>query len=426
MEAAREQSFNHPGCTVHVIETEKYKTNTVIIKLKAPLERETITMRALLPHVLQAGTENAPSATAFRSALDDLYGATFFADSAKKGDGHVLTFTIEVANETFLHGESDLFDQALSVMSDVLFRPFLKEGVFPEKTVMQEKRSLQQRIRSIYDDKTRYASMKLVEEMYKDDPYALSAGGILEDVEPITSAALYDYYRKTLAGDTIDIFVIGDVKAAEAAAKIEAHFPFEKRTAFFQKKSASTQVTDVRVIHETQQINQGKLTIGCRTSVTYADPQFAALQVFNGVFGGFAHSKLFMNVREKESLAYYAASRLDSHKGFLMMLAGIDQKNYDKTVKIMNEQLDDMKEGRITDLEMDQTKALLKNQLKESSDTARGMVELLYHNIAAGVDRPIETLIEEIDAVTKEETAAAAKTVVVDTVYFLSGKEERE
>ncbi|OMP68656.1 EF-P 5-aminopentanol modification-associated protein YfmF [Domibacillus epiphyticus] len=425
MEASQEQSFNQPGCTVHVIETEKYKTNTVIVKMRSRLDRETVTMRALLPHVLQSGTENAPSATAFRTALDELYGAHFFVDSAKKGDDHVLTFTIEVANEKYLHGASDLFDQALNVMSDVLFRPYLKEAVFPDSTVKQEKRSLQQRIRSIYDDKTRYASVKLVEEMYKEDPYALPAGGLLEQVEPISPQSLYHYYKKTLAEDTIDIFVIGNVDPQNAAAKIESYFPFEKRSKSLKPKNTSVQVEDIRVIHEKQDLNQGKLNIGCRTSIRYADPQFAALQVFNGVFGGFAHSKLFMNVREKESLAYYAASRLDSHKGFLMMLAGIDQKNYDKTVKIMKEQLNEVKEGNISDLEMDQTKALLKNQLKESADTARGMVELKYHNIAAGVDRPIDELIQAIDAVTKEETAAAAKTVVVDTVYFLSGKEEQ-
>lgn len=424
MEETREQSFNQPGCNVHVIETEKYKTNTVIVKMRAPLKQDTITMRALLPHVLQSGTENAPSATAFRSALDELYGAHFFADSAKRGNEHVLTFTIDVANEKYLHRESNLFDQALTIMSDVLFRPYLQEGAFSAQTMKQEKRSLQQRIRSIYDDKTRYASMKLVEEMYKGDSYGLPAGGLLNEVEPITATSLYDYYKKTLAEDMIDIFVIGNVKAAEAAAKIEAHLPFEKRKATLKENAASHQIKEVRVIHETQDINQGKLNIGCRTRITYADPQFAAMQVFNGVFGGFAHSKLFMNVREKESLAYYAASRFDSHKGFLMMLAGIDRKNYDKTVQIMNEQLDEVRNGRISDLEMDQTKALLKNQLQESADTARGMVEVLYNNIAAGVDRPIDRWIEEIDTVTKEEVSAVAKTVAVDTVYFLSGKEE--
>ncbi len=424
MEETREQSFNQSGCHVHVIETEKYKTNTVIVKMRAPLEQDTITMRALLPHVLQSGTENAPSATAFRSALDELYGAHFFADSAKRGNEHVLTFTIDVANEKFLHGESNLFDQALTIMSDVLFRPYLQEGAFSEQTMKQEKRSLQQRIRSIYDDKTRYASMKLVEEMYKGDSYALPAGGLLKEVEPITAASLHDYYKKTLAEDMIDIFVIGNVKAADAVAKIESHLPFKKRKAILKENYLSHKTEEIRVIRETQDINQGKLNIGCQTSITYADPQFAAMQVFNGVFGGFAHSKLFMNVREKESLAYYAASRFDSHKGFLMMLAGIDQKNYDKTVQIMNEQLDEVKNGHISDLEMDQTKALLKNQLQESADTARGMVEVLYNNIAAGVDRPIDKWIEEIDTVTKEEVSAVAKTVVVDTVYFLSGKEE--
>lgn len=424
MEATREQTFQASGCSIHVLETEKYKTNTIMIKMRAPLDKETVTMRAILPHVLQSGTENAPSAAAFRSALDDLYGALFFADSAKKGNEHVLTFTMEVANEKYLHGENDLFDKALSLLADVLFRPKLKEGVFPEKTIRQEKRSLQQRIRSIYDDKTRYASLKLVEEMYKEDPYAIPPGGLLEKIEPIDNASLYTYYQKALAEDTIDIFVIGDVKADQAVQKMKKHLPFEDRTPSETITDTGRAGEDVRVIRETQDLNQGKLNIGCRTSITYKDPEFVAMQVCNGILGAFAHSKLFMNVREKESLAYYAASRFDSHKGFIMMLAGIDQKNYDKTVQIMNEQLDEMKKGSISDLEIDQTKALLKNQLQESADTARGMVEVLYHNIASGTSRPVDQWLQDIDAVTKEQAAQAARTITVDTVYFLAGKEE--
>ncbi|WP_046174998.1 EF-P 5-aminopentanol modification-associated protein YfmF [Domibacillus indicus] len=425
METTREQTFNKPGYTIHVIETEKYKTNTIMVKMRAPLEKETVTMRALLPHVLQSGTENAPSAAAFRAALDELYGALFFADSAKKGNEHVLTFTMEAANENYLHGENNLFDRSLSLLSDVLFRPKLKEGSFPEKTVRQEKRSLQQRIRSIYDDKTRYASLKLVEEMYRDDPYALPAGGVLEKVEPIDSASLYAYYQRALSEDIIDIFVVGDLKAEEAVEKIGRYLPFSDRSAAAVETKTGKSPEQVRVIQETQDINQGKLNIGCRTTITYTDPQFPAMQVCNGILGAFAHSKLFMNVREKESLAYYAASRLDSHKGFVVMLAGIDQKNYDKTVQIMNEQLDEVKSGNISDLEMNQTKALLKNQLQESADTARGMVEVLYHNISSGTSRPIEQWLKDIDAVTKEQASAAAQTITVDTVYFLSGKEEK-
>lgn len=426
MEATREQTFTKPGYTIHTIETEKYKTNTIMVKMRAPLEKETVTMRAILPHVLQSGTENAPSASAFRAELDELYGALFFSDSAKKGNEHVLTFTMEAANEKYLHGEEGLFDRALALLADVLFRPFVKEGVFSSKTVQQEKRSLEQRIRSIYDDKTRYASLKLIEEMYGDDPYALPAGGLLEAVDPIEAESLYAYYQKALAEDIIDIFVIGDIKSQDIIEKIETHLPFKERTTVSTRTDPGTSPAEVREIREEQDINQGKLNIGCRTTITYSDPQFVAIQVANGVFGAFSHSKLFMNVREKESLAYYAASRLDSHKGFVTMLAGIDQKNYDKTVRIMKEQLEEMKKGNISDLEMNQTKALLKNQLQESADTARGMVEVLYHNIASGTNRPIEQWLKEIEAVTKEQAAAAAGTIFIDTVYFLSGKEEKE
>lgn len=420
------KTIQAPGCRIHVLETKKYKTTTMIMKLRAPLEKETVTMRALLPHVLQSGTESAPSAAAFRSALDELYGAVFFADSAKKGNEHVWTFTMEIPNERYLSGTEGLFDEALSLFADVLFRPKTKNGVFPDKTVKQEKRSLTQRIRSVYDDKSRYASARLVETMYQNDPYGLPAGGVLEDVEPITADSLFEYYKQALADNSIDVFIIGDVQAEEAAQKVTAHFPFQERPAAAVTSDPGAVSGDVKTIREEQDIQQGKLHIGLRTPVTFTHQDFAAMQVCNGVLGGFAHSKLFLNVREKESLAYYAASRYDSQKGFMMMVAGIDPVHFDKTTAIMKEQLDDMKNGRISDLEMSQTKALLTNQLQESMDTARGMTELLYHAISSGVNRSVPAWIDEIQQVTAEDVTRVAGTIAFDTVYFLAGKGEEQ
>lgn len=145
--------------------------------------------------------------------------------------------------------------------------------------------------------------------------------------------------------------------------------------------------------------------------------------MFNGIFGGFSHSKLFLNVREKASLAYYVASRLESHKGLMMVMSGIDNSNYDQAVSIIKEQLEAMKNGDFSEQEMEQTKAVIKNQLLETVDTARGIVEVLYHNVVSGKEISLQTWMDEMDKVTKEEIAATAKKVSLDTVYFLTGKE---
>lgn len=163
--------------------------------------------------------------------------------------------------------------------------------------------------------------------------------------------------------------------------------------------------------------------MGYRTNIVYGDPDYNALQVFNGIFGGFSHSKLFINVREKASLAYYAASRLESHKGLMMVMSGIDLKNYDQAVQIINEQMEAMKKGDFTEKELEQTKAVIQNQMLETIDTARGMVEVLYHNVVSGHDISLDDWLNGMQTATKEEIISVAKKIDLDTIYFLTGTE---
>ncbi len=175
---------------------------------------------------------------------------------------------------------------------------------------------------------------------------------------------------------------------------------------------------------EEQDVKQGKLNVGYRTNITYEDPSYYALQVFNGIFGGFSHSKLFINVREKASLAYYAASRVESHKGLLMVMSGVDAKNYDQAVAIIKEQMNAMKVGEFTDKEIDQTKSVLVNQLLETIDTSRGLIEVLYNDVVAKVEQPIEEWVRQIEEVTKDQILEVASKIQLDTIYFLKGKGE--
>jgi predicted Zn-dependent peptidase len=413
------------GLNVHTIQTDKYKTNTLVFKMKAPLTKETVTQRALLPYVLQSGTKTHPTATALRSYLDELYGATLNVDLTKKGEQHIITIRVDIANEKFLKDSTPLLNKAVQLLSDIILQPALENGEFVAKIVEQEKRSLKQRIQSVYDDKMRYANLRLIEEMCKGEPYELHVDGELEDVDPITTKSLYDYYQKALQEDEMDLYIIGDIDETEVLDLVKSHFQFENRAVSHRKLPMTKKtITDVNEVIEKQDVKQGKLNIGYRTNITFEDDQYYALQVFNGIFGGFSHSKLFINVREKASLAYYAASRLESHKGLLMVMSGIEPSNYEKAVNIIKEQMEAMKKGAFTDEEIAQTKAVIRNQLLETLDTPRGLVEVLYHNVVSERRRPVDEWIAAMEKVTREEIMEVANKIELDTIYFLTGMEE--
>lgn len=410
------------GYKLHLINTGKYKTNTLVWKMKAPINAENVTLRALLPYVLQSNSKKYPSTALLRSYLDDLYGAVFYVDLAKKGEYHVISMIIEVANEKFLTDSTPLLKKAVEFLAEILTNPNTDGNAFNRETVEQEKRTLKQRIQSVFDDKMKYSNFRLIEEMCKDEPYALNVHGRIEDVDSITPEALYEYYQQAINEDELDLYIIGDIDEEETASIVDEEFHFQSRT---PKKTGTGRVKigEVQEIQEVQDIRQGKLNIGFRTNILYGEPDYFPLQVLNGIYGGFSHSKLFINVREKNSLAYYAASRLESHKGLMIVMSGIDSKNYQQAVDIIKEQMEAMKKGDFSDEELAQTKAVIKNQLLETMDTARGTNEILYHNVVAGKNITVDEWLQRVDETTKEDIVKAAAKIQLDTIYFLTGAE---
>jgi predicted Zn-dependent peptidase len=425
MTVANEIIIPKNGYSLHIVNTSKYKTNTIVWKMKAPLDLETVTLRALLPNVLQSSTKEYPTTTTLRSYLDDLYGAGFYVDLAKKGEYHVMSFTVDIANEKFLKDSTPLLQKAIDFLSQVLLNPNVENGSFHEETVEKEKRTLKQRIQSIYDDKMRYSNVRLVEEMCKGEPYSLDSNGINEKVDDITSKTLFDYYQKALQEDELDLYIIGDIDEKEVesfCSKLE----FNSREPQTTENWNDGKVLKPKEIKEKQDVKQGKLNIGYRTHVQFGDQDYFALQMFNGIFGGFSHSKLFINVREKASLAYYAASRLESHKGLMMVMSGIEAKNYDQATTIIRDQLKAMQKGDFSDQEIEQTKAVTNNQLLETTDTSRGLVEILYHNVVGKQTLAVNDWIENINKITKDEIVKVASKIELDTIYFLTGLEGNE
>ena len=420
-----EIKIKQAGVTIHFVPTKKFKTTTLVWKMKAPLKEETVTYRALLPNVLQSNTATYPTSTAFRAHLDQLYGASLFADVGKKGEYHIMSFQMEMVNERFLSKPEPLLEQAFSLLHDVLVNPNRDGDAFDAETVAKEKRALKQRLQAVYDDKMRYSSLRLTQEMCVEENYRLEANGILDAVDGITPESLYQYYKKAFEEDELDLYVIGDLEEERVVQLSSQYFQFGERKPE-SIKHAKHEVYEVKELKETQDIKQGKLNIGYRTNIRYGDDDYFALQMFNGIFGAFSHSKLFINVREKASLAYYAASRLESHKGLLMVMSGIDNKNYDQAVTIIKEQMAAMKKGDFTDQEMEQTKAIIKNQLLETIDTSRGLTEVLYHNVVAKLTISLDDWLAAIDQVTKDEVVACGNKIEMDTIYFLSGNEVGE
>ncbi|SEN34736.1 EF-P 5-aminopentanol modification-associated protein YfmF [Paenibacillus sp. OV219] len=410
---------------LHVMPTQRFKTFSISLYAGLPLTEETVTSVALVPFILRRGTASTPETIAFRERLDDLYGAGFGFDVYKRGDAQIVQFRMDVINDKFVSSNQPLLAASLKLLGEVLTEPTLENGHLRSKYVEAEKETLRKRLEAIINDKIRYAAERCLEVMCEDEPYRLHPLGKLEDVEGITPASITAAYRDWLSKASFDLYVVGDTSLEEVKALVaEAFHHNDGEPADYSLPVVSKPVGQVRNVVERMEVTQGKLNLGLRIHTAYGDDDYPAALMYNGILGGYPHSKLFLNVREKASLAYYAASRLDGHKGICTIQSGIEFANYEKATTIIQEQLESMRSGSYTELEMNQTKAMIANHLRELQDSANEMIGFDFNAILSKRERSAQQLLEQVQAVTAEQIAAIAKKTELDTIYFLRDRKE--
>lgn len=410
---------------LHVLPTKRFKTFAISLFAGLSLEEATVTPVALIPFVLRRGTAKLPETITFREKLDDLYGAGFGFDVYKRGDSQIVQFRMDVINDEFVSSDTPLLAESLQFLGDVITDPLIDQNGFHQKYVDAEKTTLKKRLEAIVNDKIRYAAERCLEEMCADEPYRLHPLGKLAEIESITSSSLYDSYLQWLDNAALDLYVVGDTTLEEVTKLVASAFKLKDGSpSAYSTPNIHHPVKEVKQVTERMEVSQGKLNLGLRTGVGYVDDAYPAALMYNGILGGYPHSKLFLNVREKESLAYYAASRLDGHKGLCTIQSGIEFANYERAVVIIKEQLESMRQGKLSELEMNQTKAMISNHLRELQDSAYEMIAYDFNGVLTGKDRSAEQLLEQVQAVTAEDIVKVAEQVQLDTIYFLRDRKE--
>lgn len=408
------------------IPMQKLKTTSIGVYIHRALNKADASKNALLPHVLRRGCKKCKNLEEISKYLEGLYGATLGASVMKLGDDHIMHFSAETISDRFAPENETLVSDLLSLILSVIFEPYTENGAFPSDMLEQEKKNACDRIEALKNDKRSYASRRCTEEMCKGENSAISQYGDAEGIKAITPQSLYDYYKSIITSSVIDIYICGDADMKEAEKIIrtytdkleftEAHIT---RTDILKKSAPKQDVV------ERMDVAQGKLSIGFRTNVSRKDRDYSALVVFNSVFGAGAHSKLFNNVREKLSLAYYASSHLELYKGLLIVNAGIEFENFQKAYDETLVQLEEIKKGNMSELEFTSSINSLINSLESCYDNPKFMQYHYLSENVSGTDTDIETAKSQILAVTPADVAEVAKKIELDTVYFLTGKEEK-
>ena len=412
------------GINLHIIETRKFKTNLITIFLTVPIKREYVTKNTLIPAVLKRGTANLKTQEEINKNLEEMYGAVFDCGIDKTGDNQVIKFYLEVLNDNFTLTKESILKKSIYLILDIIFNPLLENKTFKENYVETEKENIKNLILSKIDNKDKYALERCIEEMYKDKDYGIYKYGYVEDLSKITANELYMHYLNLINTAKIDIFVSGKIESEEIIKDLQENSNIKNLQEREPQAKINNEQTEIKEeveekeIKESKDVTQGKLVIGLDVHFNEENSKYQTV-IYNVILGESATSKLFQNVREKASLAYTARSNYIRQKNNIYIRCGIEIEKYDEALKIIKEQIEDMRKGNFTEEDLNNAKKYMISGIKTVKDEQDSEITYYFGQELSGKLTTFEEYIEHINNVTKEQVMQIANSIKINTIYFL-------
>ena len=395
------------------LQSNKFKTNLTALFITVPLTKENCTKNALLTSVLRRGSNKLKTQEEIARKLEELYGAGLNCGVDKLGNYHVIKFYIETLENTYTLNNENLLQKGIDLLLDIVFNPLVQNKGFNKSYIEQEKVNLKKIIESRKDNKALYAKERCLENMFIGESYGIYKYGEVEDLKNINEVNLYEYYKEFIKNCKIDLYITGNninnINIPDIPSKD-------------LKKIENIHITPNKpnIISEVQDVTQGKLIIG----LDVGNSKKEAVSMYNTILGGGANSKLFQNVREKSSLAYSAGSSYIRRKNAILIQTGIEIENYNKTVEIIEKQLEDMKNGNISDDEFNSAKELIVSSVELIQESKEDMITFYFDQNLFEENLNVTEYKEMLKKVTKEDVIEVAKRVKEDTIYFLTNDKQ--
>lgn len=330
------------GISAHFIQSKKFKINKITIRFTALLSLETIAGRMLSASMLETANKAHPTSQAFRRYLASLYGTDISTSAYRRGQAHILDLTFTYVRDEFLSKKNVLTSQIFKLVRQTLFAPLAQDGAFEPALFEIERKQLLASLATDMDDSFYFAHKELDSLFFRDERLQLRYSDLRNRISNESPESSYTCFQDALKNDRIDFFFLGDFNEVEVKEWLRS-FSFTGRQIDVKPQYKQPYSNVLREGMVRKNVGQSVLELAYHCSTSYGDKHHLAMVVMNGLLGGFAHSKLFTNVRENAGLAYTISSQLDLFSGQLRMYAGIDRGNRNQARKLMNHQLLELK-----------------------------------------------------------------------------------
>lgn len=409
------------GVSLQFIGTTKFKDIGINIRFLSTLETKKAAMRSLL--ALMLCDRCLPYDTKQKMSIreDELYGATLNAQTAGFGKAQVIEIRSKIINPSYLKKGNTVLADVFDFLHDIIFSPLLNDSTFEES-----KNMLLAKIERMLDEPSQSVIHNGLKTAGKGTPLGISALGELEDVKEITLSQVQQAYKEMIEEDQIDVIVCGDVDETEIINLVKKSFPFSSRqqttTSYYRVENE----IDSSMETAYRNISQSYIMMIWFTNCMLTDKEYYALRVANAMFGQYSTSLLFQEVREKNSLCYSIYSNLISYDGALVVTTGIEQKNIQKTIDLVHQQFDCLKDGDFDDTLMTVSKKMIVNSLRASNDSMNSLIALAYQNKLLKEEMSSQDIIEAVEQVQKEDVIKAIRKCIEKFTFVVTKEEVHE
>ncbi|MEK7537087.1 MAG: pitrilysin family protein [Patescibacteria group bacterium] len=387
------------GLRLVVVPMKSTKTVTVLVLVGTGSRYETKEINGIshfLEHMMFKGTNKRPNTLDIAKELDSI-GAEYNAFTHKEYTGY------------YVKASSENLDLITDVISDIFLNSKLDE-----KEIEKEKGVIIEEINLYLDNPPRYVGDLFENLLYGDQPLGWNIAGEKDVVRKLNRNNFVDYFNSHyVAKDTI-IAVAGNIDKEKVRDELVPKFFGEARIGGkLDRLPASESQTKPKVLVHYKKTDQTHFILGVRAYDMFSS-KLQAAQILSVILGGGMSSRLFIQVRERQGLAYYVSSSLDLYtdKGYLATQTGVNNDLVEKAIVTVLEEYKKIKENIVPEEEVKKAKEFIKGKLviglEQSDDLAA-----YYANqwLLKNETLTPEEKLSKIMAVTADEVQEAANEI---------------
>ena len=393
---------------MNYIQTQKFSDVYVSCKTMMPFNRNTITALNVLVYMMKAKTQKMNSKQKLASTLNLAYGTKVSYGLTSYGDIVTLDVRFQFVRPDWIEDASYL-NKIKQIMDQVLFHSVLDEENFNESVYLLKNRLLAQ-----MDDPANLSCMYAFEMAHDKHSISIPVQGDLKDLHTLTLEdvqAVYELYM-----DMAKHFYVCGYVTQELYDYIDS---LDSHCAFISERTLLPRVESSYKIYE-KNISQTCVSQVYSTGVDISSDDYEAQCLLCSVLGQSQKNLLFDEIREKNSLCYSISSSLIRFDGALLIHTGINRKDVNKVLNLIETQMDRLLNMDYDDRYLEIAKMDFKNRIISGLDHPLSLIAQAFLDDLLHRDITTQQRIDRIMQVTKEDISRVALRMNLASVAIVA------